>query len=483
MAEYDDLGAQLDALMQESSLLKAPGVFQEKHNPGSREAYQIQREALAQRIADLKRKYEASIGNPGAVTGRAAGPTGITMNSPPVPALRTMPSPSVATPSPAELADPTSGIGALPRPPVKQVPQHTPGGVFSNYPTSVVSPPSLADEAMGPGGRYGGQSDVDAELGGQPKPAVAAPVPAAPAAPQKGLREQFMERLAGMNKGGTTGMTQEQKGRALMEAGLAIMAASKPGVSALSAIGQGGMQGTAVAREMEKINRERADKLKAEERGNLRTEFELAGRDEDRADRRTERTERHTVERERIAREGKRDENTQAYQMRHLDVLEKQFKAGQKKPVEDAATGTYTILDLAGGPAIKTDVKFDRKDSRPDVIKVLDALQKNPSLMETSKQYSGEKGGITNKDIFNKAFETTVAQVKEGNVTPIDQLLQQNTNLARRAAGATNGPESASKGAISRKSKVYQDRLKTRAGGDAKKFDAELQAAGFTVTE
>ena len=290
------------------------------------------------------------------------------------------------------------------------------------------------DEAMGPGGRYGGQSDVNAVMeDDQPKPAVAAPA-AVPAAPQKGLREDFMARLAGMNKGQSTGMTQEQKGRALMEAGLAIMAASKPGVSALSAIGQGGMQGTVVAREMERINRERADKIRAEDRANLGTEFTLAGQDIERADRKADKAEGHTVRREEIARQEKRDIATEAYQNRHLDILRDQFRSGQKKAVEDSATGTYTILDLAGGPPIKTDVKFDRKDSRPAEIQLLDGLIGNPKRMEVYKEIKGEKGGISEKDIITQAVELTKSQAM-GSSEPMEAILQRNIDAVRRSTG------------------------------------------------
>lgn len=479
MAEYDELGQQLDALLQESSLLKAPGLFQEKQNPGSRAAYQVQRESLSQRIADLKRRYEASLGNVGAVTGRTL--TG--MNAKPIPALRfdapqlQRVSSGAAGVQNSDLAMQAGQAGALAdvgKPRVRTPQKGVFDGIQPSFNQTAVTDQTGAQES-------GVAVDAPAETPATP----AAAVPAAPAATTTAPshRDEFLKRISGTDKTQKTGMTDEQKGQALMEAGLAIMAAaSKPGSSAMGAIGQGGMQGTAVAREMERINRERADKLRAEDRANVRTEFTLAGRDEDRADRKADKAEGRVVERERIARETARDTQTANYQNRHLDMLRDQFKAGSKV-VKEAADGTYTIISLDGSPAVNTGVKYNRKDDRPAEVQLLDALANNPKRMETYKEIKGEKGGISNKDIFNKAFETTVAQVKEGNQTPVEQLLQQNTDLAKRAAWATTGTGTVSKGAISRKSKAYQDRLKTRAGGDSKRFDAELQAAGYTVTD
>ena len=372
--------------------------------------------------------------------------------------------------NPAELADPTIG-GALPPVRRRPVARQPIGAIPQNIQPQVVTGPTDVQE-----------SDVATPVVEQPAAVAAPAIPVVPAAPQKGLREQFMERLAGMNKGQSTGMTQEQKGQALMEAGLAIMAAaSKPGASAMGAVGQGGMQGMVVAREMERLNRERADKIRAEDRANLGTEFTLAGQDIERADRKADKAEGHTVRREEIARQEKRDIATEAYQNRHLDILRDQFRSGQKKAVEDSATGTYTILDLAGGPPIKTDVKFDRKDSRPAEIQLLDGLIGNPKRMEVYKEIKGEKGGISEKDIITQAVELTKSQAM-GSSEPMEAILQRNIDAVRRAVGkpaVSGGPAKT----ISRKSKTYQDRLKTRAGGDSKRFDAELQAAGYTVTD
>ena len=297
------------------------------------------------------------------------------------------------------------------------------------------------DEAMGPGGRYGGQSDVNAVMDDQPKPAVAAPA-AVPAAPQKGLREDFMARLAGMNKGQSTGMTQEQKGRALMEAGLAIMAASKPGVSALSAIGQGGMQGTAVAREMERINRQQADKLRAEQQGNLRTEFTLAGQDEARADRRTDRAEGHAVRREDIARQEARDSATDTRENRRIDLLQKQIDAGKVQVIENGKTGTFTILNTTTGETKDTGVKVKAKDDTPAEVKLLQALRRDPKLLETYKEIKGEKGGISDKDVLAQAVEFAKPQLGIGGTENPEAVLQRSVDSMRRAAGRPGAPQS-----------------------------------------
>ena len=425
MAEYDELGQQLDALIQEQSLLKAPGVFREKQNPGSIEAYRLQREALSQRIADLRRRYEASLGNPGAVTGTTlAG-----MNAPLVPALKSVaPTLTNAPVNPAELADPTAGItpmrsGALP-PPRKPGPR-------------VVRPPV---------GAFAGIQDsdlaMDAPATGQPAsvataaPAAAQAQAAAPAAPQKGLREQYMERLAAMTRQQDPKLTEQQKGQALMEAGLAIMAAaSKPGSSAMGAIGQGGMQGTAVAREMDRINRERADKQRSEDRANLGTEFTLAGHDIDRADRRTEKAEDRTVRREEIARQEARDSATDTRESRRIDLLQKQIEQGKVQVIENGQTGTFTILNTTTGETRDTGVKVKAKDDTPAEVKLLQALRRDPKLLETYKEIKGEKGGVSERDILSQAVEFAKPQVGIGGTESPETVLQRSVDSVRRVTG------------------------------------------------
>lgn len=321
MAEYDDLGQQLDALNQEFSALKAPGIFQEKQNPGSRAAYQVQRETLAQRIADLKRRYEASLGNPGAVTGM----TSAGMNAPLVPALR------FDAPQPTPISVSTGQDFEQDMP--------IPKGALANVgrKTPRVRPPQRGALPAGVQPSFGGaqESDVAMPLAAEPDVARPAPaaVPAVPEVPQKGLREQYMERLAGMAKGPeSTKMTEQQKGMALLEASLAGMAAaSKPGASLMGSIGQGGQVGMAAARDIEKVNRAQAERRRAEDIASLHTEMTLAGQDQTRADTKEERAERHKVERERIAREEKRDTITDKREIRKIELLEEAAKANRIK--------------------------------------------------------------------------------------------------------------------------------------------------------
>lgn len=327
MAEHDDLGAQLDALKREAAALRAPGLMQEKLNPGAGDVYRNQQASYLQRIADLQKRYEASLGNPGAVTGRGLGPTGLTMNAPGVPALRFDASsgkpPLVANipnlDTPAATPSGAATGGALP--PVRR-PRPPPVAPAVGALQSVQTPSPPAPTADTTGG-----AEQDAAINPASVASVAAPV----APPQKGLREQYMERLAGMAAApAQTGMTQEQKGMALMEAGLAIMAAaSKPGASALGSIGEGAMRGTATAREMEKLNRELSDKRRAENRANIGTEFTLAGQDEDRADRQHDRAETRRIREEDLKERGAARKDRNASENRRIDLLEKQVEQGE----------------------------------------------------------------------------------------------------------------------------------------------------------
>lgn len=226
---------------------------------------------------------------------------------------------------------------------------------------------------------------------------VVGPMPAA--VPEKTLRQQYLERVAGMPKPGATGLSEEQKGRALLEASLAMMAAaSKPGARTLGSLGQGGLQGTAIAREMERINQAKADKLRSEERGQVHEEFNLAGTDarlalekqrraEDLEERRAGRIERGEDRKEQRANDAKK-----------IELLGEQIKQGKWKSVENGGTGTYTLIDTTGqSQPINTGVKIQPKDNEPAELKVLRGLKKDPSLIEIKKEISGNTIDLRNE--------------------------------------------------------------------------------------
>lgn len=262
--------------------------------------------------------------------------------------------------------------GALPPTPRRIIAPRTPGGAFPvTQPAPIQSAqleePMPQDIPLGP--QMGGG-------GGVAKPVI-------PAAPERGLREQYLERLAGMAKPAQAGLTEEQKGMALMEAGLAIMAAAgRPGATALGAIGEGGQKGTVVAREMDRINRERMDKSRAEERANIGTEFQLAGQDRDRAARKEDKEEARTVRREEIARQTARDEATDARESRRIDLIGQQVDAAGWQ-LKDGADGVVHAYNVRTGEDRKTPLKVKPDDSgRNQQIEFYSWLLKTPGAKE-----------------------------------------------------------------------------------------------------
>lgn len=289
----------------------------------------------------------------------------------PTVAAEPVPSPAVASPAPAPAA-PASTPGALP---VKRIPVARPAiGALQS-----IQPPPVAD-TPGNGDLYapqaGGNTAPEAVGGGGivPLPPQAAEPPA------KSLRDEYLKRVAGMEKPTPAGMTEEQKGQALMEAGLAIMsAASRHGASALGAVGEGGMKGTAVAREMEKINREQADKARLENRANVGEEFKLAGedaklalerqrRDEDRAARIQDQAERSADRKDRNANESKR-----------IDLLGQQVDAAGWQ-LKDGADGVVHAYNVRTGEDRKTPLKVKPDASqRNQQIEFYKFLMDNPT--------------------------------------------------------------------------------------------------------
>lgn len=324
----------------------------------------------------------------------------------------------------AELADPTSNIGALPMP--RRSVTRPAIGALSTIQTPDV--PAMSETTQ----------DV-----AQPA-AVAAPQVTAPA---KNLRDEFVKRLAGMDRKGSTGMTEEQKGQALLEAGLAIMAAgSKPGASLMGSIGQGGMQGTAVAREMERINREQADKRRGEDRADVRAEFDLAGRDEDR-----------TLKKEDLVSRAEDRKSNRAIQDRHMDILEEQVRQGKAVIKEgdgvwvaiDTKTNKGRVVTDANGRPLSTKPKGETEDATVKRIKAIAALT-GRNVGDVADSVLGDKsaesrGAVTDKDIFNKAAAIVSDAAKSGEVRPenIEAFFSQTMKNLQRAAGkpVASGPK------------------------------------------
>jgi hypothetical protein len=176
--------------------------------------------------------------------------------------------------------------GAMPAPMAGPGPARAPGmpGVPMARRPAPVSPLAAA-RPLGP---YPEDEARDMEGAGQMMGPVEAPVPtaqpsAAPA-PRETLADQFRKRAAAMPQPDPGLSPDDAKKRAILQAGLAIMAAaSRPGASALGAMGEGGLQGTAALHQFERERRADSRENRREGREDLRTEFTLADKDSDNA--------------------------------------------------------------------------------------------------------------------------------------------------------------------------------------------------------
>jgi hypothetical protein len=181
-----------------------------------------------------------------------------------------VPGGAMPAPMPAPMAGPARAPGI-------------PGAPMARRPAPVS--PLAAARPLGP---YPEDEARDMEGAGQMMGPVEAPVPtaqpsAAPA-PRETLADQFRKRAAAMPQPDPGLSPDDAKKRAILQAGLAIMAAaSRPGASALGAMGEGGLQGTAALHQFERERRADSRENRREGREDLRTEFTLADKDSDNA--------------------------------------------------------------------------------------------------------------------------------------------------------------------------------------------------------
>lgn len=214
--------------------------------------------------------------------------------------------------------------------------------------------------------------------------------PAAAPAPRVSMVEEFRKRKAERGERPDTGLNEAQKKQAILEAGLAIMAAaSRGGATALGSIGEGGQRGTAAMREFEKVNREDAREQRRDARDDTNLEFNLmkADRDDERADRGEERhllgqkeVERHHKEIEaiqRAAETGKMDRAAAALELKRVQV---EYEGRLK---EARAAAMEARLLAAGAKA----------DKLPPEIAMLEYLSKNPDKRELYQAIKGDKSG------------------------------------------------------------------------------------------
>lgn len=247
--------------------------------------------------------------------------------------------------------------------------------------------------------------------------------------PRQSAADRYRERMAQMSSQQPNNrMTQEQKGRALVEAGLAIMAsASKPGAKALGAIGEGGLRGTALAREFENTNRAEARDTRREAREDVRHEFDIGRHEEEQSIRRED-----MGERRRDREEGRKQES------RRIDLLERQLEQGKWQVLDNGKTGTYVLFDKASGQTKDTGIKVPSKgtDNTPAEVRLIEYLRKNPDAMETMLKMKGkESDRLSSKDVLNAAVRMAGGEMGLGNNPDVDAILRRNVEAVRRATG------------------------------------------------
>lgn len=253
------------------------------------------------------------------------------------------------------------------------------------------------------------------------------------------MADKFRERSAAIDRSPTGGLSDAQKGQALMEAGLAIMrAASKPGGSMLGAVGEGGQHGTALAREFDKVNRETDLRRRTEAREDLRTEMQLGQHDEDRELRREDLLERRADRRDRTRIEGQR-----------LDLLREQIEQGKYKVQDtndgfvlvDAKTGNTRELIGPDGKRLKAYRKPE--DTRPAEVRLLEYLKNDPAAREIYMGTKQRENAMGEKDIVAQAVNLVKDSSISGKPIGIDEAVRQvlaGRDSARTAMGKGTNP-------------------------------------------
>jgi hypothetical protein len=316
-------------------------------------------------------------------------------------------------------------------------------------------------------GPYPEDDARDAEaLGGTAAMAEAPTDPAAQMPARRDMAGEYRQRVGQLPQR-ATGATDKDKNSALLEASLAILAAaSRPGASALGAVGEGGLRGTAALRESEKVNREDARDRRREDREDLRTEFTLADKDQDNA--------RGDV---REARADRRERALEELNKQGLEI-QKQYKEGlitQKQAelqIREAQAAAQREIGLA-----KLDAAHARitaaQDREPAELRVLRALQADPRLRDVYKEVKGDKTGKTTFD------EGDIAQmyrdsVKAAASSPLAEHPGTFEQFRSRLQGTGGPPKPASEADAHKQAK---DALKK--GADKGAINRRLQEWGY----
>lgn len=293
--------------------------------------------------------------------------------------------------------------------------------------------------------------------------ALAAPL-AQPPAPAPSLAEQYAAKTAAIDKKVKGDLTPEQKKRLELGFWMAMLSgSSKDGARALGAFGDAGQGTLKQADAYEATNRALSGTEITQARDDAFKATGFGEKDADRAERVT-----HNA-------------MTEKARQDQLALLKQQIELGKWHVINNAKTGTVVLYDTKSGQSKDTGIKYDKTDSRPAEIRLLEYLQSNPKAMETALTMKGREGGLSEGEQFKAAMGLLKGDMT-GKMTAADAAQR-----ARDVAGAISGKGRSEVGSgvtVSRKSAPYQQALKDpRINGDAKKLDEAITKSGRTVTD
>jgi len=265
--------------------------------------------------------------------------------------------------------------------------------------------------AGGPGmGAPGPQGALDTGAGydfgmtgNEGMPATGALAGPAVAASRPGMAEMFRQRINAIEKASGQDLTDQQKKQLQLDFFLRLSEmGAKRGSTLLGSVGAGGLQTSALARQMQERNRTDASGRRREAREDAFRELSFEDKDQDniRADKREERT-------------GKREDA-------RIDLLRRQVEQGKWKVMDNGKTGTYVLFDQETGQTKDTGIKVpqkERKDTRPAEIQLLEHLNKHPEDFDILSKLRASKDKNDTDQIFEAATRRLVEDSKYGGGT------------------------------------------------------------------
>lgn len=248
----------------------------------------------------------------------------------------------------------------------------------------------------------------------------------APPPATRSLSEEYKKRSGEINRDPESKLTEDQKKQLALNFFLGVMSKSaQPGARAIGAFGDAGLDVSKEATALQDKNFSRGRDKVQQSREDLRTEMGFGDKDIDntRADRRE------------VAEEG-RWKATDKKDTERLALLRQQIEQGNWKVINNAKTGTVTMYNT-NGQVKDTGIKFDRADSSPPEVKLLEHLRKNPADLDTLLAIKGkdeDKTAARERDVVSAAVKLSGDSM--GKISFDDAIKQITAVLPSRNGGA-----------------------------------------------